>query len=247
MWAEQGFIERVEDPTITQCWLGGVGEILLYDRPTWAWLEKASGPEQTYKLCLAGNPSATEKPNTRPWIFWPRQPRLVEAKVEAAKGRGFQERTDGLVFYGRIENDIQGQYRQNVEEWSALCDKFSMPKGAKEPYALSPDEYLTALQNAKFGLCLRGYGPKCNREIELLAMGTVPIVTLGVDIDGYSEPLVDGVHVIRVSGPEDAKAKMAALTEEQWTTMSKEAHAWWKRNASASGSWQRTSVHMIDG
>ena len=247
MWAEQGFVERVEDPTITQCWLGGVGEILLYDRPTWTWLEKASGPEQTYKLCLAGNPSAAEKPNSRPWTFWPRQPRLVEAKVEAAKGRGFQERTDGLIFYGRIENDIQGQYRQNVEEWSALCDKFSMPKGAKEPYALSPDEYLTALQNAKFGLCLRGYGPKCNREIELLAMGTVPIVTPGVDIDGYMEPLVDGVHVICVLDAADAKAKMAAVTEEQWTTISKEAQAWWKRNDSASGSWQRTSAHMIDG
>jgi hypothetical protein len=122
-----------------------------------------------------------------------------------------------------------------------------MPRGAKEPYALSPDEYLTALQNAKFGLCLRGYGPKCNREIELLAMGTVPIVTPGVDIDGYIEPLIDGVHVIRVLDAADAKAKMAAVTEEQWTTMSKEAQAWWKRNASASGSWQRTSVHMIDG
>ena len=63
----------------------------------------------------------------------------------------------------------------------------------------------------------------------------------GVDISGYMEPLIDGVHVICVSDPEDAKAKMAAITESQWTKMSKEGQAWWKRNASVEGSWQRTS------
>jgi ornithine carbamoyltransferase len=71
-------------------------------------------------------------------------------------------------------------------------------------------------------------------------MGTVPIVTPGVDITGYIEPLLDGLHVICVSSPEDALTKIAAITEDKWTTMSKEAKAWWQRNASAEGSWQRT-------
>jgi hypothetical protein len=240
MWAERGYVEVKEDPVITQCWLGGVGKTLLYDRPTWTWLEKSSASEQNYKVCFAGNPAASEKPNTKPWIFWPRNPRLVEIQAALAT-KSYNERKDNLVFYGRIENDAQGQYRKDVEGWSQLCDKFSMPVGAKQPYALGPEEYLVALQGARFGLCLRGYGPKCNREIELLAMGTVPLIVTGVDISGYMEPLVDGLHVICVSDPDDAKAKMAALTEDQWTKMSKEGQAWWKRNSSAEGSWQRTS------
>jgi hypothetical protein len=115
-----------------------------------------------------------------------------------------------------------------------------MQMGAKEPYALNPTEYLEALGKSKFGLCLRGFGPKCNREIELLAMGTVPVVVEGVDIENYIEPLVDGIHVICVRGPQDAVAKMAAISEEQWVTMSKAGFGWWKRNASVEGSWSRT-------
>jgi len=241
LWAEKGYIQHKEDPIITQCWLGGVGRTLLYDRPTWDWLEKSTEAEQTYKVCLAGNPDASEKPNAKPWIFWPKQPRLVEKL--AAVEKGIEKRKDSLVFFGRVENDIQGKYRQDITGWQALCSNFSMPVGAKQPYALEPEEYLLALQSAKFGLCLRGFGPKCNREIELLAMGTVPVVTPGVDITGYAEPLIDGIHVLCVSGPEDAKSKIAAVSESHWETMSKAGKMWWKRNASVEGSWLRTKIY----
>ena len=244
MWAEKGYIEKKEDPIATQCWLGGVGKTLLYDRPTWEWLEKSSEAEQNYKVCLAGNPAASEKPNTQPWIFWPRQPRLVERLAASTLEKGFHDRSDLLVFYGRVENDKQGAYRQDISGWQELCTKFSMPIGSKEPYALGPEEYLLALQGAKYGLCLRGYGPKCNREIELLAMGTVPLVTPGVDYSGYAEPLIDGVHVICVSNAEDARVKMADISESMWIAMSKAGYEWWKRNASAEGSWQRTHTFI---
>jgi hypothetical protein len=207
--------------------------VLLYDRPSWEWLEKSSDSEKSYQVCLAGNPKGGT-----PWIFWGRMPRLLE--VMAEETNTFQERQETIVFYGRIENDVQGAYRQDISGWKGICSKFEMPVGAKQPYVLSPSEYLTALQNAKYGLCLRGYGPKCNREIELLAMGTVPLVTPDVDIQGYAEPLEDGVHVISVSSPEDAVAKVAAISEEKWTEMSSAAKSWWKRNASVEGSWNVT-------
>ena len=238
MWAEKGYVEIKEDPILTQCWLGAVGRTLLYDRPTWQWLEKSAESEQSFKVCLAGNPVATEK-GAQPWIFWPRNPRLVE-KLALTSDKTYKDRSQNLVFYGRVENDAQGAHRQSVEGWRSLCSDFSMPVGAKESYKFGPEEYLVALQNAKYGLCLRGYGPKCNREIELLAMGTVPVVTPGVDISGYIEPLVDGIHVICVSDSSDAKAKLTAMTESQWETMSKAGKLWWKRNASAEGSWLRT-------
>ena len=120
-----------------------------------------------------------------------------------------------------------------------------MPIGAKQPYVYSPQEYLDALSNAKYGLCLRGYGPKCNREIELMAMGTVPLVVDGVDMDNYHESLLEGIHYLRVSGPEDARERLALIKESQWETMSKAGHQWWKQNASVEGSWLVTKGQVI--
>jgi hypothetical protein len=76
-------------------------------------------------------------------------------------------------------------------------------------------------------------------------MGTVPVVTPGVDITNYAEPLIDGIHVLSVTDADDAKKKMAAISATQWETMSKAGYMWWKRNASAEGSWTRTRGHFI--
>jgi hypothetical protein len=246
LWQERGFITRKEDPVLTQCWLNEIGGVLLYDRPTWTWLEKAAPAEQSYKVCLVGNPDYSIKPNAKPWIFWPRQPRLVE-EMASLERKCYDDRKDTMVFFGRIENDVQAAYRtkRDIKMWSSACARFSMKEG-KDPYDLNPKEYLEALQNAKYGLCLRGYGPKCNREIELLAMGTVPIVTTDVDIDNYAEPLVDGVHVIRVIDKADAIDKIVyGMTETKWAEMSEAGFQWWKRNCSVDGSWAQTRVHCL--
>jgi len=244
LWEEKGFVERKEDPSLTQCWLGGAGQTLLYDRPTWAWLDKVSENEKQYTLCLAGNPDPSEKPRTKPWIFWPREPRLVEELSLQAR-KSYEDRKDTMVFYGRIENADQGSWRQDLSGWKTVCAKFSMQQG-KEPYALKPREYLESLQNAKYGLCLRGYGPKCNREIELLALGTVPIVTNNVEISDYAEPLIDGTHVICVSDSKDAMDKICKITEEKWIEMSEAGYQWWKRNCSVEGSWA-TTIRCLEG
>lgn len=235
LWVEREFVERKEDASLTHCFLG---DVLLYDRPTWSWLDKASDKEKEYRLCLVGNPDPSEKPRTRPWIFWPREPRLVE-ELSKQPRKSYEERKDTMVFYGRIENADQGQWRQDISGWKMVCAKFSMQQG-KEPYALKPREYLDALQNAKYGLCIRGYGPKCNREIELLAMGTVPVVTNSVELSDYAEPLIDGTHVICVSNHEDAMKKLCEISEEKWLEMSEAGFQWWKRNCSVEGSWETT-------
>jgi hypothetical protein len=238
LWEEKGYVLRKEDPSLTQCWLGSPGSVLLYDRPTWDWLDKAPANEQAYTKCLTGNPDPSIKTKAVPWIFWPRQPRLVEEFASLPK-KTYTERSDMFVFYGRIENEKQGEWR-NTEKWEKYCSKFSMQTGT-EPYKLNPREYLEALGNAKYGLCLRGFGPKCNREIELLALGTVPIITMDVDISNYDEPLVDGVHVIKVVDGEDAVEQIVnGISEAKWLEMSEAGYQWWKRNCSVEGSWQKT-------
>jgi hypothetical protein len=244
LWAEKGYIERKEESSITHCWFGSIGAegTLLYDRPTWNWLDKASENEQVYKKCLAGNPIPSEKPNAVSWTFWPRQPRMLELLAPDYSKTNYNEREDLLVFFGRIENEDQGKWRKDISGWQTLCSKFSMPVGAKEPYVYEADRYLKALASSKYGLCLRGYGPKCNREIELLAMGTVPVVVEGVDMDNYSEPLVEGIHYLRVKDSDDARDKIASIKESEWETMSKAGHQWWKQNASVDGSWSVTKA-----
>lgn len=234
MWHEAGYIERVEHGSSKHCWLNAVGDTLLYDRDNWDWLEKST----SYIRCLTGNADPSQR-DAKPWIFWGRHPRLIE-KIAMEGLKPISDRTDLVVFFGRIENSVQGSYRQDVEGWRALCSKFVMPVGAKEPYPLGPEDYLKALQGSKYGLCLRGYGPKCNREIELLAMGTVPLLTPDVDYTNYIEPLIDGIHVLCVKDADDARAKMAAVSDQQLETMSKAGYLWWKRNASVKGSWSRT-------
>lgn len=240
LWVEKGFVERKEDASLTHCWLGAPGNILLYDRPTWQWLEETSQEEKDYRLCLAGNPNPSEKEFTKPWIFWPREPRLVE-ELSLLPKKSYDDRVDTMVFFGKIENDIQGSYRQDISGWKSACAKFSM-KDKGESYDLNPREYLEALGNAKYGLCLRGYGPKCNREIELLAMGTVPVVTPDVDISNFMEPLIDGTHVLVVKNHMDAIEKISRMNSAMWSEMSEAGFQWWKRNCSVEGSWERTQA-----
>jgi hypothetical protein len=238
IWESKGLVRVETSKQTPYCWLGGIGETLLYDRPTWDWLKHTPA---TYKRILCGNPDAREVSNGIQWTFWPRRPTLVEEAVKRPH-KSFEERKDTLVFYGKIENEVQQRHRNN-KLWEA-CDEFMMPVGANKGYAFSQEEYLTRLADARFGLCLAGFGPKCNREIECFALGTVPVVAPDVDMETYANPLQEGVHYLRLKSfnPEDAKALVDSVTKEQWEAMSGCGRAWWKVNASAEGMWNLTSL-----
>ena len=240
LWAEKGYVNLVEDAKAVQIWLGNIGDVLLYDRPTMDWLFASPSDEQKWSLALFGNPkpSTSGGPATS-WFFWPRKPRLVEELV--AKGLPLENvrREKNCVFYGKIENKVQEKRRTNFD-WSTICDEFVMVNGEATPYKLSHQEYLERLAKAKFGLCLAGFGKKCHREVECMAMGCVPVVTRDVDMENYANKPEESIHYLRGETPEELKAKMDAVTEEQWLKMSLACQQWWKENASAEGSWRLT-------
>jgi hypothetical protein len=245
MWGERGYCDVKEHPVATQCWFAPQGQDInepgswmLYDRPNLDWIYTAPDSEQSWKQGLFGNPEPPR--GGKSWSFWPRRPRLVEELV--AKGqtqRGYTQRSRGLVFYGKIENRVQ-EARRTAADWSSVCDEFVMPQGVDKPYQLSQQEYLERLCDAKYGLCLAGYGRKCHREVELMAMGCVPLVDKEVDMKNYAHPPVEGLHYIGVSGPEEVKEKLAAISEDQWTKMSQACRTWWKDNSSCEGMWNLT-------
>lgn len=240
LWAEKGYVSLMEDPTAVQIWLGSVGDVLLYDRPTMDWLSAAPPEEQSWKLGLFGNPkpSVSGGPSSH-WFFWPRRPRLVEDLVAKGLPLANLQREKTCVFYGKIENKVQ-EKRRTKYHWQSICDEFIMVNGESTPYQLSPQDYLERLANAKFGLCLAGFGKKCHREVECMSMGCVPVAAGDVDMTGYANPPQEGVHYLKGETPEELKSKMDAVTQEEWLKMSLACQQWWKENSSVEGSWKLT-------
>jgi hypothetical protein len=246
LWARKGLCRVKEHSLATMVWWGDVGKegVLLYDRPNHDWRLAAPLVEKSWKMALFGNPKPVGD-NTSPWFFWPRRPEFVEELAsEAEKGVfGWSERNHGIVFYGKTENKVQ-EKRRSTADWKDCCSDWVMVKGA-EPYPFTQREYLMKLREARFGLCLAGYGYKCHREVECMAMGCVPVCAPEVDMESYAVPPVEGVHYIRVQSPEDAVEKVAAVSEEKWKEMSAAGQAWWRENCSVSGSFALTK-HLIE-
>jgi hypothetical protein len=241
LWGAAGLCRVREHPTATMVWWGDVGEVLLYDRPNHDWRLAAPAAERAWKKALFGNPRPAA--GGVPWFFWPRRPELVEELAPAAAAP-FEARRPGLVFYGKTENKVQEKRRAGA--WEAVCSEWKMSRGATDPYALTQREYLEALGRARFGLCLAGYGLKCHREVECMAMGCVPVVAPEVDMESYAVPPQAGVHYIRAATPEEAALVVESMSSEIWTLMSEAGRAWWRANASCAGSFSLTK-RLVEG
>jgi hypothetical protein len=236
LWFSKGFVELEYTSESPYIWLGGIGQTLLYDRATFQWLDQNPA---VYERILCGNPDASNVSSGIQWSFWPRRPVLLEQRVDQGLPT-YEERTDTLVFYGKVENGVQEKHRAN--RLHEACDEFFMPLGLEKEYAFDQETYLNKLANAKFGLCMAGFGPKCNREIECMALGTVPVVAPDVDMDRYAVPPQEGVHYLRLKSydPEDALTLVRSTSQEAWVQLSAAAHMWWKLNASSEGLWALT-------
>jgi len=241
IWNERGYVTVTKSAETGYCWFEEIGSILLYDRPTARWWN----PEVPYQIALFGNcaPPGPENQLLRQslWSFWPRSPRAVEEiSARCENLRGYDKRPIASLFLGKVENGVQKAARTGMD-WSKSVDLFSMPiDSTGAPYPYTQKQYLEKLCSARFGLCLPGFGPKCNREIEYLATGCVPIVTPGVDMSGYLVAPVEGIHYFRANGPEDVKRIIKETDPVVWTRMSAAGRAWWKTYASAEGMFRLT-------
>jgi len=120
-----------------------------------------------------------------------------------------------------------------------VCEEFVMVKG-DEKYPFTQTEYLEKLASTRFGLCMPGYGFKCHREIECMAMGCVPLVSEWVDMSSYANPPVEGTHYIRLKNSREIPSVIASVSKESWEAMSAACRTWWAENASCKGSFELT-------
>jgi hypothetical protein len=238
---------KYDDKTI-HCWLEP--NILTYDRPTLEWCNKEL--EKSYLLLLGNGDINVEGQqlqkklpnlNIKPWIFWPRKPMLLEKVLKEHKTLSYEERIIESIFIGNFENNVQEKFRKTDDSWHNVLTEYHCTKG--HTHKFSHEEYLMKLRGSKYGLCLRGYGSKCHREVELMAFGTVPIVTPEVTVSSYMDPLIENIHYILVKTPEELKEKIANIDEEQWTKMSSVCYEWYQRNVHSNNCWNNMIEHIL--
>ena len=225
------------------CWIHS--SVILYDRPTLQWI---NNDVKICKSILVGNGSIKDeltvlrnnKINASPWIFWPRRPMILEKILEQPL-LSYNERITESIFIGNFENPTQEKYRKNTN-WSSVVSEFYCTSGNK--HIFTQQEYLNKLRSSKFGLCLRGFGSKCHREVELMAFGTVPVITEDVSID-YINPIQENIHYLKVNSHDDFKLKIKNTTEKQWNIMSRNCHVWFMNNIHSTNSWNTTISHIL--
>ena len=238
---------KYDDKTI-HCWLEP--NILTYDRPTLEWCNQEI---VNCSLMLLGNGDVNVEGqqlkdkmpnfNIKPWIFWPRRPMLVEKILKNNDILNYDKRTIESIFIGNFENSVQEKFRKTNDSWDSVLTEYHCTKGQKHKF--THEKYLMKLRESKYGLCLRGYGSKCHREVELMAFGTVPIVTPEVTVSSYMEPLIENIHYILVDSPEELKEKVANIDEEQWTNMSSMCYEWYQRNVHSNNCWNNMIENIL--
>ena len=228
------------------CWLEP--NILLYDRDT---LEHINHDAVNTSLMLLGNGDINEDgkilnkyiKNIIPWIFWPRRPKILEKILDENGILNYEERNIESIFIGNFENPVQEKYRNVNDDWENVLSEYHCTKGHKHKF--TNEAYLMKLRSSKYGLCLRGYGSKCHREVELMAFGTIPVVTPEVSIESYMEPLIENIHCLRVKNSIDFKQKIENMDENKWNEMSKECYEWYQRNVYSKNCWNNMINNIL--
>ena len=228
------------------CWL--VPNVILYDRPNMIWVNNEF---HQAGLVLLGNMDneieglelRQKGVNTAPWTFWPRRPYVMEKMLNEKGILDYEKRDIQSIFVGNIENKVQGKYRETDDDWGQVLDVYHCTKGTEHKF--TQEEYLDMIRRSKYGLCLRGYGRKCHREVECMAWGTVPIITNDVCIKSYINPPKEGEHYIRAYDREDMKRKMNNIGRERWDKMSNNCIKWYKENVNSENSWNTTIKYIL--
>lgn len=231
-----------ESKQIKHIWLYNVA--LLYDRDNEMWMDDEA---LSSKVLLLGNGDINAfkskfKDNIiLPWSYWARNCAVLEQFVNRPM-LSYNDRIVESIFIGNVENRIQGTYRSQTG-WDNVISVFHVTNGTQHTF--TPEEYHSKLMTAKFGLCLRGFGAKCHREVECIGLGTVPIITPHVNVSSYIDPLIEGKHFVRVNSPNEYKNVISQISQEQWEIMSKNCREWYMKNVHSSNFWKNTIEYLL--
>lgn len=229
----KNFIDNTTIPE-ARIWVNDIYDILLYTNTL---LDKY---HEKYNFALFGN-EVKQGPKESSWIFWQRWPRKYYKFVEENRTLTYDERNIRSIYIGNFTNSYRsGNWKDYIEFFSMGNMNNHFEKDMIYPY----NEYLRNLSQSKYGLCLRGVGPKSLRENECLGLGTVPIFTPGVSVEYYNK-LEKDKHFLYVNTPEEIPELLNSITKKQWEYMSDECIKWWNNNSSLNGSF-KTTIEILE-
>lgn len=241
-------VDIIYDSKSIHCWIEP--NILTYDRPTLEWCNDEINDASILLLGngdinIEGEKLSKMYPMLKiiPWIFWARKPIILEQILHTQGILSYTERNVESIFIGNFENSVQEKFRKTDDSWENVITEYHCTKGQQHKF--THEEYLMKLRKSRYGLCLRGYGSKCHREVELIAFGTVPVVTREVTTSSYMEPLIENIHYIKVENSREFKEKISNISEEKWKQMSEACYEWYQRNIHSKNCWSNMLENIL--
>ena len=240
LWDESDFIDIIRHDSDYFTWVGGIGDILLYEYDRWDTHFPGLPNKWNHALFACDQHAQGD-----PIFYWARHPRKIEEKIQEGI-KTYDERNIESIFLGKSENLIQLRNRTK-ENWEIYIEEFNMDikMGDSFNWRYSQDKYLDKISRSRFGLDLAGFGRKTNRLIEYFALGVVPLVAPEVCMEFYDSP-VEGVHYFRVSNGEDIYSAIEKCSKSKWEAMSEAGKKWYEKNCSREGSF-KTTCEILSG
>lgn len=214
------------------CWLHP--DVLLYDRPSLDWCNKEVAGSS---IILLGNCNTSIEGkdlidiglNVKKWLFWPQYPMIIEKNLKNLKE---VERNIDILLIG----DYNLLPRSNSKIWKNII--------SKHIDYIDCQAGIEYMKCSKFGLCVKPFKGKSNMMMELMAFGTIPIISVNVIVDDF-DYLKENVHYIRVASPKQLERKLKNISEEKRKEMSIMCKEWYMNNIHSSNSWKNTINNIL--
>lgn len=230
-WEDKGYIKREFIPMKRDrrfiAWVGRVGGLALEPSNI-----DSISDQYEYVLCCQYRSDWHNKEKVLPWNFYVRDHKsLMEVrKIMPIK------KTIQSIFSGTIRGE---NHPRNV--WKGATEVFGWRPARRYTRTnnlySSSFEYYKALASSKFGLCLVGDCPVCQRETETLGAGCVPVYTPGIEWKYFASPR-ENIEFIFAKDPDEFKNKMESMTEKEILEISNNAMSFYDNHCSPEGLWK---------
>lgn len=230
-WEKEGYIERIQIPMLRDgrfiSWVGRVGGLCLEPSNVRA----ISTP---YEYCMACQYRVDwyNDPKVLPWNFYVRD----WASYSNVQKELPLEKTALSIFSGTIRGD---KHTRNIWKDSTEIFSYRAARMYTRTNRLFPtmEDYYRGLAKTKYGLCLAGdCGGVCQRDIETMGLGCVPVYTPGVERKFYVPPQ-ENVHFLFANNPEEMKENMSKLSDKDREDMAQNGIKYFDKYVSPKGLW----------
>ncbi len=204
-------------------------DILIYDKPNLNWCNNEVAQSS---LILLGNCSKKIEGRTLKNIgfnvkninFWPQHAITLERFIN--KENYNEKRETNILYIGDV-NLIQNK----KNNWNSIIDKNINSSN------LDCEKCLKEIVNSKYSFCVNNSYSKSMMMMDMMALGTVPIITKNINVDEYNSTLKEGKHYVSALSLKQLKKKLKGIDDEKWRDMSESCKNWYKNNIHSENYW----------